>query len=138
MLFIKAFCCAGICAAEGQGPVCPPFMAMRIRIQESQISADLVLYPEQSIKQKYIVHKAFCCAGICAAEGQGLRSVRRGEGGEALHDRPGGLGEGLRHRQQGGALQRGIQHQQVPPRSAFFLVLRILIYSVPVQELSVL
>jgi hypothetical protein len=38
----------------------------------------------------YII-KYFCCAGICAAEVQGLRPVRRGEGGEALHDRPGGL-----------------------------------------------
>jgi hypothetical protein len=39
-------------------PVCPPFMAMRIRIQESQISADQVLYPEQSINQKIVVEKS--------------------------------------------------------------------------------
>ena len=56
------------------------------------------------------------CAGVCAAEGQGLWPVGGGEGGEALHDRPGRVGEGLRHRQQGHPVQRGIQHQQVPTR----------------------
>ncbi len=34
------------------------------------------LDPEKSINQKYVDQKSFCCAGICAAEGQGLRLVR--------------------------------------------------------------
>jgi hypothetical protein len=53
-------------------------MTMRIRIQESQISADPVLYPEQSINQKMYFEKSLFYAGICASEGQGLRSGNAG------------------------------------------------------------